>query len=94
MNDIEKRLLILETSLNHLIDSVENNALLLKDMPVELARIKEQLLNLTNEVKRQREKLHAIEDKPQKYRDAAIAAIISAICTTIVSIMISSALSV
>ena len=61
MNDIEKRLLLLESSLNHLIDSVENNAILLKDMPVELARIKEQLRNLTEEVKQQREKLHVLE---------------------------------
>ena len=90
MNDIEKRLLLLESSLNHLIDSVENNAILLKDMPVELARTKEQLRNLTEEVKQQREKLHVLESKPRKHWETAIAAIISAVCTAIVGFVISS----
>ena len=90
MNDIEKRLLLLESSLNHLIDSVENNAILLKDMPVELARIKEQLRNLTEEVKQQREKLHGLEAKSRKHWETAIAAIISAVCTASVGFVISS----
>ena len=92
MDDLEKRLLLLETSLNHLIDSIENNAALLKEMPVELARIKEQLLNLTDEVKQQREKLHVLESNPSKHWETAVAAIISAIVTAVISFMVTKTL--
>lgn len=92
MDDLEKRLLLLETSLNHLIDSIENNAALLKEMPVELARIKEQLLNLTDEVKQQREKLHVLESRPSKHWETAVAAIISAIITAVISFMVTKTL--
>ena len=89
MDDLEKRLLLLESSLKHLIDSIENNATLLQEMPVELARIQEQLHSLTNEVMQQRAKMHELENKPAKHWETAIAAVISALITGIISFILS-----
>lgn len=85
MDDIEKRLLLLEMSLNNLLDLFEKNASLLKDVPVELARIMEQLHTLSEEVKQQREKLHVLENKPAKHWDMLVAAAVSALVTAIIS---------